>query len=93
MVITINGSTFSLWVELIEPEIKAQQAIDDNALLVVKVTDAENGNHAIEKRIDHLYDVMQAEIDAKAVVDQQQEEISALDMPRIRITAINWVDD
>lgn len=75
----LTAQHFHFEVESIEPEIKAlQQAIDDNIALLgdLKVTDAENGNHAIEKRIDHLYDVMQAEIDAKAVVDQQQEEIS-----------------
>ena len=75
----LTAQHFHFEVESIEPEIKAlQQAIDDNIALLgdLKVTDAENGNHAIEKRIDQLYDVMQAEIDAKAVVDQQQEEIS-----------------
>lgn len=70
---------FHFEMTTIEPEINAlKQAIDDNTALLgeLKVSDAENGNHAIEKRIDHLYDVMQVEIDAKAVVDQRQGEIS-----------------
>lgn len=70
---------FHFEVAKIEPEIHAlTKAIDDNIKLLgeLKVSDAEAGNHAIEKRIDHLYDVMQVEIDAKAVVDQKQDEIS-----------------
>lgn len=70
---------FHFEVATIEPEINAlKQAIDDNVAVLgdLKVSDAENGNHAIEKRIDHLYDVMQTEIDAKEKVDQQQDEIS-----------------
>ncbi|RRK11146.1 septation ring formation regulator EzrA [Lactiplantibacillus garii] len=70
---------FHFEVTTIEPEITAlKQAIDDNVALLgdLKVSDAENGNHAIEKRIDHLYDVMQVEIDAKEVVDKRQGEIS-----------------
>ncbi|MCT3308273.1 septation ring formation regulator EzrA [Lactiplantibacillus pentosus] len=75
----LTAQHFHFEVDSIEPEIQGlKQAIDDNTALLgdLKVTDAENGNHAIEKRIDHLYDVMQAEIDAKAIVDQRQEEIS-----------------
>lgn len=70
---------FHFEVATIDPELKAlKQAIEDNTALLgeLKITDAENGNHAIEKRIDHLYDVMQTEIDAKEVVDQKQDEIS-----------------
>ena len=70
---------FHFEVATIEPELNSlKQAIDDNTALLgdLKVSDAENGNHAIEKRIDHLYDVMQVEIDAKEVVDKQQGEIS-----------------
>ncbi|BDZ31388.1 septation ring formation regulator EzrA [Lactiplantibacillus sp. WILCCON 0030] len=70
---------FHFEVAKIEPEIQAlTKAIADNTKLLgaLKVSDAEAGNHAIEKRIDHLYDVMQVEIDAKAVVDQKQDEIS-----------------
>ncbi|MFB9770192.1 septation ring formation regulator EzrA [Lactiplantibacillus modestisalitolerans] len=70
---------FHFEVATIEPEISAlKQAIADNTALLgdLKVTEAENGNHAIEKRIDHLYDVMQTEIDAKAQVDAKQGEIS-----------------
>ncbi|MFC6163397.1 septation ring formation regulator EzrA [Lactiplantibacillus dongliensis] len=70
---------FHFEVATIEPEIQSlNKAIDDNKDLLgnLKVEAAQNGNHAIEKRIDHLYDVMQAEIDAKEVVDARQDEIS-----------------
>ncbi|VDG19175.1 septation ring formation regulator EzrA [Lactobacillus plantarum JDM1] [Lactiplantibacillus mudanjiangensis] len=70
---------FHFEVATIEPELQAlKQAIADNTALLgeLKVEEAQTGNHAIEKRIDHLYDVMQVEIDAKAVVDEQQSEIS-----------------
>ena len=70
---------FHFEVNSIEPEITALlQAIDDNtkALGELRLDDADNGNHAIEKRIDHLYDIMQTEIDAKAVVVEKQDDIS-----------------
>ncbi|CAM3027386.1 septation ring formation regulator EzrA [Lactiplantibacillus plajomi] len=70
---------FHFPIDSIKPEITAlRQAIDDNINLLgeLKVSDAENGNHAIEKRIDHLYDVMQVELDAKQVVDKRRDEIS-----------------
>ena len=75
----LTDQHFHFEVAKIEPEIQAlTKAIDDNTKLLgdLKVSDAEAGNHAIEKRIDHLYDVMQVEIDAKATVDQKQDEIS-----------------
>ncbi|AVK60776.1 septation ring formation regulator EzrA [Lactobacillus sp. CBA3605] len=70
---------FHFEVATIEPEIQSlKQAIDANTALLgeLKVAEAEAGNHAIEKRIDHIYDVLQVEIDAKAVVDEKQAEIS-----------------
>lgn len=75
----LTDQHFHFEVAKIEPEIQAlTKAIDDNTKLLgdLKVSDAEAGNHEIEKRIDHLYDVMQVEIDAKATVDQKQDEIS-----------------
>ncbi|MFC6201974.1 septation ring formation regulator EzrA [Lactiplantibacillus nangangensis] len=75
----LTDQHFHFEVAKIEPEIQAlTKAIDDNTKLLgdLKVSDAEAGNHAIEKRIDHLYDVMQVEIDAKATVDRKQDEIS-----------------
>jgi len=73
------AQNYNFEIDSIEPELTAlEQAIADNTALLgaLKVSDAENGNHAIAKRIDHLYDVMQIEIDAKAVVDEQQDAIS-----------------
>jgi len=70
---------FHFEVATIEPEIQTlTQAIEANKKVLgeLKVDDAKQGNHDIEKRIDHLYAVMQVEIDAKAKVDEQQTPIS-----------------